>query len=173
MKLNLKQKVFSWRERFFIKDEEGNDCYSVEGEIFSIGRKLHVKDAGGAQIAVMHQKVIALMPRFFVEIDGKEVCEIVKEFKLFKQNYRIEGLPWHLDGDFMGHEFTLNSSDGPIMAVTKKWFSWGDSYELDITDPKNVAICLCVVLALELVLQEEEQAESTTIETAGRFHNKK
>ena len=172
MKLNLKQKVFSWRERFFIKDEEGNDCYSVEGEIFSIGRKLHVKNVGGEQVAVMHQKVIALMPRFFVEVDGQEVCEIVKEFKLFKQNYRIEGLPWHLDGDFMGHEFTLNSNDEPIMTVTKKWFSWGDSYELDIADPKDVVVCLCIVLALELVLQEEEEAESNSIEVNNRMRNK-
>jgi len=173
MKLNMKQKVFSWRERFFIKDEEGNDVYSVVGEILSIGRKLHVKNAAGEQVATMHQKVIALMPKFFVEVDGKEVCEIIREFKLFKQNYRIEGLPWHLDGDFMGHEFTLNSSDGVVMTVTKKWFSWGDSYELDITDPKDAAICLCIVMALELVLQEQEEEESSDIAIRNAQRNKK
>jgi len=168
----MKQKVFSWRERFFIKDEEGNDRYSVEGEILSIGRKLHIKDAAGEQVGFMHQKVIALMPRFFVEIDGREVCEIVKEFKLFKQNYRIEGLPWHVDGNFIGHEYTINSSDGPIMILTKKWLSWGDSYELDITDPKNAVLCLCIAMAIELVLQEEEEAESDTIEVYSRTRNK-
>ena len=172
MKLYMKQKVFSWRERFFIKDEEGNDCYSVEGEVFSMGRKLHVKDANGEQVAMMHQKVIALMPRFFVEVDGREVCEIVKEMKLFKQNYRIEGLPWHMDGNFAGHEYTLNSSDRPVMTLSKKWFSWGDSYELDIGDPKNAVLCLCIALAIELVIQEEEEAESDTIETASMLHKK-
>ena len=172
MKLYLKQKVFSWRARFFIKDEDGNDCYNVEGEIFSLGRKLHVKDANGEQVATIHQKVIALMPRFFVEIDGREVCEIVKEMKLFKPSYRVEGLPWHVDGDFMGHEFSLHSPDGQIMTLTKKWFSWGDSYELNITDPKDAVLCLCVTLALECVLQEQEEAESDAAEVYSRHHRK-
>jgi len=166
----MNQKVFSWRERFFIKDEEGNDCYSVEGEILSIGRKLHVKDANGKQVALMHQKVIALRPRFFVEVDGHEVCEIVKEMKLFKQSYRIEGLPWHMDGNFAGHEYSLISSDGPIMNLSKKWLSWGDSYELDIIDTKSAVLCLCITLAVELVLQEQEEAESDEVEVNSRKH---
>jgi len=164
MKLYMKQKVFSWRERFFVKDEGGNDRYSIVGEIFSIGRKLHVNDNNGTQVANVHQKVISLMPRFFVEVDGREVCEIVKELKLFKQSYRIEGLDWHLDGNFIGREYSLHDKDGPIMTITKKMLSWGDSYELDISKPDDEVLCLCVVLAIECVLQEQEEAETNVIE---------
>jgi len=160
----MKQKVFSWRERFFVKDEAGNDCYSIEGEIFSIGRKLHISDTNGTKLACVHQKVISFMPRFFVEVDEREVCEIVKELKLFKQSYRIEGLPWHLDGNFIGREYTVNSHDSPVMHITKKMLSWGDSYELDITDPKDGVLCLCIAMALECVLQEQEDAETNAIE---------
>jgi len=31
MKLYLKQKVFSWRDRFCVKDEQGNDRFVVVG----------------------------------------------------------------------------------------------------------------------------------------------
>ena len=44
MTLYMKQKVFSWSDRFTIKDELGNDRYYVEGELFSWGHKLHVFD---------------------------------------------------------------------------------------------------------------------------------
>ena len=30
MKLYLKQKVFSWRDRFFVKDENGGDSYELD-----------------------------------------------------------------------------------------------------------------------------------------------
>ena len=42
MKLYIKQKVFSWVDRFTVFDETGADKYYVEGEFFSWGKKLHV-----------------------------------------------------------------------------------------------------------------------------------
>lgn len=44
MKLYIKEKVFSWSDKFFVKDDSGRDKYAVEGEVFSWGKKLHVCD---------------------------------------------------------------------------------------------------------------------------------
>ena len=44
MKLYIKQKVFSWGDKFTVKDASGEDRYYVEGEVFSWGKKLHVYD---------------------------------------------------------------------------------------------------------------------------------
>ena len=38
MKLYIKQKVFSWVDRFTVFDETGADKYHVEGEFFSWAR---------------------------------------------------------------------------------------------------------------------------------------
>ena len=35
MKLYIKEKVFSWGDKFTVKDEYGNDKYFVQGEVFS------------------------------------------------------------------------------------------------------------------------------------------
>ena len=43
MKLYIKQKVFSWGDKFTVKDEFGNDKYIVEGEIFTWGVVLNKK----------------------------------------------------------------------------------------------------------------------------------
>jgi uncharacterized protein YxjI len=148
----MKQKVFSWRDRFFVKDESGNDRYSVEGEILSLGKRLHIYDANGNKVAFIRQKVMSWLPRYFVEINGQEVCAVVKEFTLFRQSYRIEGTSWHLAGDFFAHEYALTEAGRQIMRLSKKWFTWGDSYELDVADPKNELLCLCVALAVDCAL---------------------
>ena len=44
MKLYIKQKVFSWVDRFTVFDETGADKYHGEGEFFSWGKKLYVTD---------------------------------------------------------------------------------------------------------------------------------
>ena len=148
----MKQKVFSWRDRFLIKDEAGNDRYTAQGEILSMGKKLRVYHAGGMEAAFIKQKVFSFLPRFLVEFNGHVVCEIVKEFTLFKQSYRLHGPPWHLSGDFWAHEYILMENSQLIMQLSKKWFTWGDSYELDIPHPQNELICLCIALAVDCAL---------------------
>lgn len=162
MKLYLKQKVFSWRDRFYAKDEGGNDRYAVEGELFSWGKKLHVYRADGAEAAFIRQKVFTWMPRYFVEIGGRTVCEIVKEFTFFRQSYRLEGLPWHLEGDLWAHEYSLSDNGRVVMRLSKKWFSWGDSYELDIANPQDELLCLCVALAVDCVLAAQRTSASSS-----------
>lgn len=48
MKLYIKQKVFSIGAKFHITDENGENRYRVEGEVFTLGKKLHkgVKQMG-------------------------------------------------------------------------------------------------------------------------------
>ena len=44
MKFYIKQKVFSWGDKFSIYDANGNERYLVQGEVFSFGKKLHLLD---------------------------------------------------------------------------------------------------------------------------------
>jgi uncharacterized protein YxjI len=152
LNLYLKQKVFSWRDRFNVMNAAGTALYSVEGELFSWGKKLHIYGPDGQEVAFIRQKVMALFPRFYIEMGGRVVCEIVKEFSFFHPKYRLEGIPWRMDGDFFDHEYTLHDGKYEIMRLSKKWFSWGDSYELNIHDPRNELICLCVALAVDCAL---------------------
>ena len=89
MKLYIKQKVFSWVDRFTVFDETGADKYYVEGEFFSWGKKLYVTDLTGHETAFIQQKVFSMMPRFFVYIDGVERAEIVKRLTFFYEKYEM------------------------------------------------------------------------------------
>lgn len=149
MKLCIRQKVFSWVDRFTVFDENGADKYYVEGELFSWGKKLHVTDANGREAAFIQQKVSSFMPRFFVYIDGRECAEIVKRFTFFYEKYEIEGLDWTIEGDFWLHEYRITQNGREIVSLSKEWFTWGDCYALDIADPKNETLALAVVLAID------------------------
>ena len=84
MKLYMKQKVFSLKDRFNIKDINGEDRYCVEGEIFSWGHKLHVYNANMQEIAFIKQKLLTWLPKFEVYINEILAVEVVKEFTFFK-----------------------------------------------------------------------------------------
>ena len=153
MKLYMKQKVFSWTDKFTVKDENDNDRYFVEGEFMTLSKKLHVFDESHTEVAFIRQKLWSLLPRFFVEIDGRPVCQIVKRFTLLKPKYELEGTGWRVEGDFWAHEYAVYDDNNMIMRLSKHWLSWGDSYELDIVDPKNEIMCLSIVLAVDAAIE--------------------
>lgn len=161
MRLYIKQKVFSFKDKFFVKDENGNDRYYIEGEFFSLGKKLHIYAMDGTEVAFIHQKVMSFLPRFYVYVGGTQVAEIVKEFTLFRNKYRIDGLGWQVDGDFMDHDYEITANGRPIVAISKEWFTWGDSYLLDIADNVDPVNALSVVLAIDCVIEMQRRASAS------------
>ena len=151
MKLYIKEKVFSWGDKFFVKDEMGNDKYIVQGEVFSWGKKLHVYDMMGREVAFIKQEVWSWMPRFYVFCGERQVAEIKKEFTFFFPKYAIEGLGWEINGRFMEHDYEITQAGMPIVTITKEWMNWGDTYELDIRNPRDEIIALAVVLTIDCV----------------------
>ncbi|MBQ3252473.1 MAG: LURP-one-related family protein [Oscillospiraceae bacterium] len=160
MHLYIKQKVFSWGDKFTVKDETGRDRYYVEGEVFSFGKKLHIYDIHGREVAFIKQEVWSFLPRFYVFCNERQVAEIKKEFTFLFPKYTIEGLGWEIDGSFMAHDYQITQNGYPIVAIRKEWMSWGDSYELDIRDAKDEIIALAVVLTIDCVLDAQEEASN-------------
>jgi len=155
MKLYIKQKIFSWNDKFSVFDANGEERYFVEGEFFSWGKKLHVYDSAQREAAFIRQEVLTFLPKFIVSVDGQEIAEIVKEFTFFKPKYRIDGLGWVIDGDFWDHDYETTKNDSTIVSISKEWFTWGDCYELDIESQEDEITALAVVLAIDCVLEAQ------------------
>lgn len=160
MKLYIKQKVFSWADRFTVCDAQGNDRYFVEGEVFSWGKKLHVYDREGREAAFIRQEVWSFLPRYYVYIGQRQVAEIVKQFTFLFSKYSIEGLGWEIDGSFWEHDYEITKNGRNIVSIHKEWMTWGDCYEVDIADPADEIVALAVVLTIDCVLAAQAAANN-------------
>ena len=156
LKLYIKQKVFSFVDRFTIKNEYGADAYSAVGEFFTIGKKLNVYEGTNTDtlmpVARIEQQLMSFTTRFGIIVRGHHVTDMVRKITLFSNDYKLEGLPWHLDGDFFAHDYCLLDGCNPIMRISRQWFTWGDSYELDIADNQDPLLCLSIALAVDCCL---------------------
>ena len=158
MQLYMKQKVFSWKDKFTITDSVGEDKYYVEGKAISMGKKLRIFDTQGNELAFVNQKVFSFMPKFAVEIDGEQVALIRKKFSFLKPKYEIDGLGWEIQGDFLGHDYVITENENPIVSIHKKWMTWGDTFELDNSDEKHEVLAVAVVLAIDAVMDSQESS---------------
>ena len=158
MKLYIKEKVFSWGDKFTVKDEYGYDKYVVEGEVFTWGKKLHIYDMTGREVAFIKQEVWSFLPRCYVFCGGQQVAEIKKEFTFLFPKYSIEGLGWEIDGSFLAHEYEITKGGRSIVTISKEWMTWGDSYELNIANPADEILALAVVITIDCVMESNSGA---------------
>ena len=156
MKRYIREKVFSWSDQFAVKDELGNDRYLIKGEIFSLGKKLHILDMLRREIASIKQELFTFMPSYHVWVGDADVAQIVKKWTFLRPKYEIAGLSWEINGDLWEHRYQIFCGGHPIVSIQKAWMTWGDAYELDIVDPKDELLALAVVLAIDCVLEDND-----------------
>ena len=161
MKLYIKEKVFSWGDKFTVKDEYGNDKYFVQGEVFSWGKKLHVYDNVGREVAFIKQEIWSFLPRYYVFCGDEQIAEIKKEFSFLFPRYSIQGLGWEIEGKLMAHDYEIIKNGHSIVSIRKEWMTWGDSYELDIANPEDEIVALAVVLTIDCVMEANSRASAT------------
>lgn len=159
MRLFIKQKVFSLKGKFNIFDECQDIKYQAEGEIFSFGRKLHVRDTADNEVIFIRQRLASFLPKYVLSVKGREDVEIVKNFTFFKHEYTIADWNIKIKGDFIAHNYSIEKDGAIIANMTKEFLSWGDTYTLDIYNPADELMVLAVVLVIDCCM---EQAQNGT-----------
>lgn len=153
MNLYIKQRVFTWGDKFSVYDEAGNVRYTVEGEVFTWGKKLHLYDLSGNEVAFIQQKVFSFLPKYYVFQNGFQTAEITKEFVFFRDRYTVHGPDWQVHGDFFSHEYEVVQGARTIVTVSREWFTWGDTYRLSIAPDADTALAIAVVLVIDACIE--------------------
>jgi uncharacterized protein YxjI len=160
-KFYIKQKVFSLSGKFTVKDELENDVYYVEGSFMQIPKTFSIMDATRSEVAIITKKTFSLLPKFFVEVNGQDVVTIEKEFSIFKARYRIDAEGIEVLGNWWDMDFQVLQHGEVVGKVSKEWFTWGDSYQVEVLDKEMEAIVIALVVAIDCVKADEATAAAT------------
>lgn len=157
MRLLIKQRVFAWGDTYDIYDETGNVKYIVKAEIFAFGHQLHVYDASKREIGQIHQKLLKILPQFEIVVNGKVCGTISKQFTLFRPKYEIDFNGWRVEGDFLGWDYDVYEGCSSIIHITKELLHWGDTYVIDIANPKDELMGILLVIAIDAANCSKEE----------------
>ncbi len=161
MKYALKAKFWSWGDDFTIRDDQGNDCYQVKRRIFIFGDKLSFQDMNGNEIAFISQRLMSSGPTYEVTQPGKENTVITKElFTFFSCKFQVDGpgnQDYEASGDLMDHEYEISRFDHLVARISKRWFSFNDSYGIEIADDEDQALLLCAAVVIDIVCHDSKK----------------
>ena len=88
----LQRKLMTFADRYSIRDEQGEDAYLARGQWMSIGKKIHVKDREGKEVALLQRKLGTLRPQFVITIPGLPEITVVRELVFLRVQYSVEVL---------------------------------------------------------------------------------
>lgn len=150
----MKQKFWSMGDDFTIRDRQGNDVFFVDGKVFSIGDKLSFQDVTGHELAYIVQKLLSFKKTYEIYRDNKLFANVVKELTFFKDKFSVD-VPgpndYEVNGNFFDHEFEFTRSGRKVATVSKAYFSWTDTYGIEIIDGEDDITILATAVVIDLV----------------------
>ncbi len=149
MKLLFKQRFFTWFDSYDIYREDGSTAYVVKGQL-SWGHCLKIFDPAGEELGMVKQRVLTFMPKFELYLGDRYIGCISKEFTLFSNHYNIDCNGWHVEGDWLGWDYSIVDGSGETVAtISKELFNWTDTYSIEVERPEDALSALMVVLAID------------------------
>ncbi len=163
MIFRIKEKFWAWGNDFAITDAQGQLMYYVDGKAFSWGDKLSFQDANRNELAFISQKLMSWKPRYQIIINGQVFAEVIKEWTWFSKKFTLD-VPgpndYEIEGSFWAHEFTFQRQGRTVATVSKKLWSWTDSYGVDVADGEDEVAVLCACIVIDQVLHDDSSSSS-------------
>ena len=159
----MKQKLWSLGADFTIKDAAGQDRFFVDGRALSLGDKLSFQDMAGHELAFIRQKLLAWGPTYELERNGQLVAVVKQKlWTLFRNRFTVDvdadgPSPTDLEvqGDFWQHEYTFTRANQPVATVSKRYFSWTDTYGVDIAPGEDDILILACTVIVDMATQKK------------------
>ena len=160
MKLYLKQRVFSLTDKYDIYDYNGKPYFHVCSEFLSLTAKMHLCDLAGNELFLIRRHFTFLLAKYEIFCGERLYAEIQQQMSWLKPRLAVKSVygDFEIQGDFWNMHYTLFCNGSAIGAVDKKWLSWGDSYELDISDQMDPGFFCALVIAIDNCVHNEDKS---------------
>ena len=153
-KLYIKQKVFSLGEKFSVMDVNQEPHYFVQGSFLKLPKLFSIVNVAGEEIGRITKKTFSLLPKFYVEISGREEILIEKRLSFLGAKYDIQAEGIRIEGDFLDMDFDVFRNNEKIAEIHQQWIAWGDTYEVTILDDSLEKLIICLVIAIDCVNED-------------------
>ena len=161
MRYVMRQKLLSLADNFTIKNEQEQDVFLVKGKVFSFGDKLSFQDLAGNELVFIDQRLLNWSPTYELW-KGDELLAVVKRelFSFIHHRFTVD-VPGPNDleaeGDFLDHEYTIARGESVVATVSKRWFSWADTYGIEIADGEDDVLVLATAVVVDMVCHDHNK----------------
>jgi uncharacterized protein YxjI len=153
VRFQMKEKLFSLGDDYWIEDHDGHRAYKVDGTAFRVRDTWHLRDEEGREVASIHEKLLTVRDTMVIEFGGK-TATLKKALIGIRERYVVEvegGDEFKVHGNVVDHEYEIEHDDHTIAHVSKKWFKFRDTYGVEVRAPQYTALILAITVAVDAI----------------------
>jgi len=160
MRYLMRQKLWSWTDRFAIKNDVDEDVGYVVGKAFSWGHQLTFHDVRDNEVAFIKQKLMSWGPTYEIYRDGNLAAVVKKQLFKLTPRFTVD-VPGpddlEIEGDFWEHEYFFVRGGAAVATVSKQWWTYADTYGVDVLDSVDHILVLACTVVVDLVHADAER----------------
>jgi uncharacterized protein YxjI len=113
------------------------------------------------ELAYIKQKLLSLAKTYEIYRAGKLAAVVRKSlFTFFHCTFTVD-VPGPNDlvaeGSFTDHEYTFTRGDEPVATVSKKWFTFADTYGVEIADGEDDVLILASTVVIDMACHPDSR----------------
>jgi uncharacterized protein YxjI len=149
-RLLINQDQFSFKTKFSVNDEAGNECYRIEGKKIFTRSNILVYNTQNEEVARISERIGMNFSYELLTQDGKSAV-IRPRYKLTRTNFEVDGQDIELIGNISGLNYAIMEKGVKIGEISSKLFSMYSKYVVDIYDERCELLILALVLAVSFM----------------------
>jgi uncharacterized protein YxjI len=163
MRYQVREKVFSIGDDFWVTDEQGNDAFLVDGKALRLRQTFELKDRSGAVVATVRKKLVSIHDSMDIERDGAVVATVKKALFSPLHHKSVIELPGggqlEAVGNILDKEFEIRSGGMVLAQISRSWFRIRDTYGVDVAPGQDDALFLAIAVCLDRIHHDEQEEQ--------------
>jgi uncharacterized protein YxjI len=160
----IRQKMFSIGDDFWIENQEGDRVFKVDGKALRLRETLFFEDMNGNKLCKIQERLLAIKDTMVVEDPEGHQMAVIKKGLIAPLGdhwtVTVRGGPdLDVQGNILDHEYSIMQRRNKIAEVSKKWLSLTDTYGVEIDAGQNDILILAVAIAIDMMSHDENNKD--------------
>lgn len=149
----MREKMFSIGDDFWIETEDGERAFKVDGKAMRLRDTLVLEDPSGREFFKIQEKKLRVRDTMEIERDGDTAATVHKALvSPLRDRFKIEvqgGEDIDVQGNIVDHEYEFERDGDKIAQASKRWVRVRDTYGIQIAPGQDDALILAATVCVE------------------------
>jgi uncharacterized protein YxjI len=158
-RFQMRQKLLSVGDDFWIEAEDGTKAYRVDGKALRIRKTFVLEDAAGHEVAKLQERKLTVRDKMEIERDGRSLATVKKRLIGIRDRFLIDVEGGHelvAKGNLVDHEYEIERDGDTVATVSKKWFRVRDTYGVEIAAGEDQPLVLAITVCIDAMSQPRD-----------------
>ena len=157
----IRQNMISIGDDFWIENAEGKRVFKIDGKVLRIRKTLIFEDINGRKLAQIQERLLTIKDTMAIEDANGDQIATVKKALIAPLHDRWSvnvknGPDLDVQGNIFDFEYEIMQGRNQIAQVSKQWFTFTDTYGVEIASGQNDILILAVAIAIDMMAHDDD-----------------